>query len=263
MTPSASKSPTRTPRRHPPDVGRPAAGRLLLDAALALLLAPACAACGAPLDHPSRGPVCARCWAAVVPIEPPVCDGCGDPLAAWQCREPPRCGRCQQGARAITRGRAIGAYEGALRAILHALKYDGRRSLAADLGARLTRSGAAVLAGAGAAVPIPLHRSKRRQRGFNQAEDIARALPLPMMRALVRRRATVSQTDLPAEARRANVRGAFALARGACVRGVVVVLVDDVSTTGATLEACARVLLDAGAREVRALTAARVVSRGQ
>lgn len=263
MTPSASKSPTRNPRRQPRDLARPAAGRLLLDAALALLLAPACAACGAALDHPSRGPVCAGCWSAVVTIAPPLCDGCGDPLAAWQAIEPPRCGRCQQGARAITRERAIGAYDGALRAILHALKYDGRRSVAPRLGALLAQSGAAVLAGAGVAVPVPLHRSRRRQRGFNQAEDIARALPLPMVRALVRRRATASQTDLPAEARRANVRGAFTLARGARVRGAVVVLVDDVSTTGATLEACARVLLAAGAREVRALTAARVVSRGR
>jgi len=82
-----------------------------------------------------------------------------------------------------------------------------------------------------------------------------------MNHALRRVRATPSQTDLPAARRHANVRNAFALRRGADVTGCVVVLVDDVSTTGATLGACARVLLEGGAREVRALTAARVVSR--
>lgn len=122
-------------------------------------------------------------------------------------------------------------------------------------------SGASVLRDADVAVPVPLHRSRKRTRGFNQAAEIARYLSIPAIPALKRTRATKSQTDLPAEARHANVRGAFTLRRGVEVEGRVIVLVDDVSTTGATLEACAQVLLDAGAREVRALTAARVVSR--
>lgn len=122
-------------------------------------------------------------------------------------------------------------------------------------------SGARILDDADLAVPVPLHRAKRRARGFNQAAEIARHLTIPAIDALKRTRATTSQTDLPAEARHANVRNAFALRRCVDITGRVVVLVDDVSTTGATLEACARVLLDAGAREVRALTAARVVSR--
>ena len=159
------------------------------------------------------------------------------------------------------RARAIGAYEGSLRAIVHALKYDGRRSLAPRLAALLERCGSDVLEGAHATVPVPLHRSRQRTRGFNQAEDIARRLPLPTVRALKRVRRTVSQTDLPEADRQANVRGAFSLRRRAPVRNAIVVLVDDVSTTGATLEACARVLIEGGAREVRALTVARVVSK--
>ena len=126
---------------------------------------------------------------------------------------------------------------------------------------RLAVSGAEVLDGADCVVPVPLHRSRRRARGFNQAEEIARCLPLPMRDALRRVRATPSQTELPAAQRHANVRNAFALRRGGRMDGLVVVLVDDVSTTGATLNACARVLLDGGAREVRALTVARVVAR--
>ena len=118
-----------------------------------------------------------------------------------------------------------------------------------------------ILDGADILVPVPLHRRRRRARGFNQAADLAQHLELPVVSVLSRRRATPSQTDLPAARRHANVRQAFALTRTADVRGLCIVLVDDVSTTGATLEACARVLVDAGAREVRAVTAARVVSK--
>ncbi len=118
-------------------------------------------------------------------------------------------------------------------------------------------AGAEVLDGADAAVPVPLHRSRERTRGFNQARELARHLGVPLADVLVRSRKTEAQADLPAGRRHANVRGAFALRPGASVDGAVVVLVDDVSTTGATLNACAAALLDAGAGEVRALTAAR------
>jgi ComF family protein len=192
-----------------------------------------------------------------------VCETCGDPLPSWRVisLEHQRCPRCRRGALHVTRARAIGEYAGPLRAIVHALKYDGRRSVAKQLARRLVVHGADVLDGAEAVVPVPLHRSRKRARGFNQAAEIARHLPLPVQHALKRVRATRSQTDLPAAKRHANVRDAFAVRRRADVKGQVVVLVDDVSTTGATLDSCARALLDAGAKEVRALTAARVVSR--
>jgi ComF family protein len=152
-------------------------------------------------------------------------------------------------------------YDGPLREILHALKYGNRPSLAQPL-ARLMVAGAGdLLAGVDLVVPVPLHRQRRRARGFNQAEELARHLGLGWKDVLRRTRATPSQTDLPAAQRHANVRDAFALRRGRAVDGLTVLLVDDVSTTGATLEACAGVLRQAGAREVRALTAARVVSR--
>jgi ComF family protein len=122
--------------------------------------------------------------------------------------------------------------------------------------------GADVLAGAVCTVPVPLHPSRRRHRGFNQATDLARQLGLPVVEALRRARATAAQTGLPAGRRHRNVRGAFAATRAArTLRNLTVVLVDDVSTTGATLDACARALKDAGVSEVRALTAARVVGR--
>jgi ComF family protein len=162
----------------------------------------------------------------------------------------------------------VGAYDGALRAIVHALKYEGRRSLAQPLAGLMRVRGADMLTGADWAVPVPLHPSRRRERGFNQAADLARHVGVPVRRALRRHRATRAQTGLPAARRHGNVRGAFVLASGQERRegregleGSIVVLIDDVSTTGATLDACARVLKEvAGVREVRALTAARVVT---
>jgi ComF family protein len=233
------------------------------DALLAVLLAPVCAACRTPLDAPTRGAVCGGCWSRVVPLTQPACATCAEPLPSWRVigTPHPQCVRCRRTGTAIAMARSIGAYDGALRDIVHALKYDGRRSLAAPIAARMRVHGADVLDGADLAVPVPLHRIRFLRRGFNQAADLARHLGVPCQGALRRIRATPSQTDLPAARRHANVRDAFAVRRRAALAGRCVVLVDDVSTTGATLEACARVLRQAGAREVRALTAARAVSR--
>jgi ComF family protein len=237
--------------------------RTLLDGALAVLLAPACAACQAPLDAPTRGPVCADCWAKVVPITPPLCDACGDPLASWRVISLAhvRCPRCRRRASRVTHTRALGAYDGPLRDIIHALKYEGRRTLAVPLAAAMRRHGADVLDGADICVPVPLHPLRHYTRGFNQAQALAAQLGLPMVRALRRVRRTPPQADLPEARRHANVRGAFRLRRRARVNGLVVVLVDDVSTTGATLDACAAALIEGGAAEVRGLTAAKAVSR--
>jgi ComF family protein len=155
-------------------------------------------------------------------------------------------------------------HDGALRAIIHALKYDGRRSLARPLAALMRERGGHILAGAACVVPVPLHASRRRERGFNPAADLARHLGVPVVFALRRTRATATQTGLPAAQRHRNVRGAFALSRAGrrlCrTAPAIVVLVDDVQTTGATLDACARALAGAGIQEVRAITAARGVA---
>jgi len=121
--------------------------------------------------------------------------------------------------------------------------------------------GVDVLDGAVGVVPVPLHPSKRRQRGFNQAADLAVHLGLPVAHALRRTRRTETQTALPAAQRHRNVRDAFAVTDAVLsLNNRAVVVVDDVATTGATLEACARTLKDAGVREVRALTAARAIA---
>jgi ComF family protein len=252
--------------KHDPAVPTSIAASLhaALDAALTVLLAPRCAACDALLVTPLSGAVCDDCWNAIRPITPPVCDGCGDPLPAWRAISLDRalCARCRRVPRIIVRGRAIGEYAGSLRAIVHALKYDRRASIAVTLGGMMAQRGRGILDGTDAVIPVPLHPRRARARGFNQADLLARQLGRPVWKALKRIRETAPQVDLPEAQRHRNVRGAFAACGGSdALRGAVVVIVDDVSTTGATLGACARVLREAGAKEVRALTAAKAVRK--
>jgi ComF family protein len=257
--------------------------RIAANAVAGVLLAPSCAACGAVLDDPLAGCVCTDCWRAILPMTPPVCDRCGDPLARpdesrivslerqhvntghpiHESRQ--LCRHCREGHRVIGRARAVGEYDGSLREIIHALKYGGRRTLAAPIASLMRRRGAELLAAADCVVPVPLHLRREYSRGFNQARELARHLGLPVLELLRRSRWTTPQVDLPADQRHANVEGAFRLRKAwlrkrSSLSGLTVVLVDDVSTTGATLEACAATLKQADALEVYALTAARVVT---
>jgi ComF family protein len=219
--------------------------RRFANSLLCALLAPPCAACGHLLREPLRSAVCEDCWNAIAPLST------GFTLER------------------IARAYALGIYDGALRAIIHALKYDARRSLAPRVASLMAAHGREVLRGATCAVPVPLHRRRLRERGFNQADDLARGLHIPVRRLLRRSKATRPQVGLDPSERRRNVHDAFVMTPSvplfSCremkgVRGSIVVLVDDVATTGSTLEACAGVLLAHGATEVRALTAARVVT---
>lgn len=227
--------------------------RTVTNALLAALFEPPCAACARVLANPLDGAVCEQCWASIR-AGAPLTEHLPGHAVEWAC--------------------AVDHYEGRLRDIIHALKYERRRSIAKPLGGLMRERGAALLGGADLAVPVPLHPRRERDRGFNQADDLARQLGLPVAPLLCRVRDTTSQIELPADARHQNVRDAFAFADGPAnplrqgyggqeagrYSPSVVVLVDDVSTTGATLEACARVLKRGGVREVRALTAARVVT---
>lgn len=242
-----------------------AAIRLTADALLAVAIAPRCAACDAILESPRSGPVCAACWAGLRAPAPPLCRTCGDSLPSWRVvsLRMSQCARCRRGPTFVDAGRCACDYDGSLRAIVHAFKYDGRRSLAVRLGRMMRDSGADLLGDAACVVPVPLHPWRRVRRGFNQAADLARELDRPVVHALWRARPTGAQAGLTAAARRRNVRRAFVVSpllrisvRARFIEGKVVVLVDDVRTTGATLNACAEVLKRAGAREVRALTAA-------
>jgi ComF family protein len=190
---------------------------------------------------------------------------CGEPLPSWRVISvtTARCARCRRTPTQIDAGVSAGEYEGALRDVIHAFKYEGRRTLAHPLGERLRAAARDLLGNADCVVPVPLHPWRRLMRGFNQAADLAERLGPPVVHALWRARATVPQTGLRAAARRRNLRHAISLspimrppALERHVRGRIVLVVDDVRTTGATLDACARALKAAGAKEVRTATVA-------
>ena len=161
---------------------------------------------------------------------------------------------------------SYGAYDGELRELIHLFKYNGIRPAGALLARLLDQAASQLqLSGELVLIPVPLWSGKRQARGFNQAEAIARAFlrlkPSSSIQldtsSLVRTRETASQTGLTRKQRRENVRGAFAVTRGEKVRGRSILLVDDVMTTGTTVNECARVLLRAGAKEVFVATVAR------
>lgn len=250
--------------------------RDLWEACLRLLFPVPCLLCAGPLAGGTAGQVCGPCWAAVPRLPVHGCAACGRPFppargapdGAGDPEGPPlQCGACQRRLPPYVLARAALPYgdTGPVRPLLLALKHGRRQALAAPL-ARLMHAAAAGrldLAAFDALVPVPLHRRRRRERGFNQAaalaEGLGRAAGRPVLRrALVRVRPTLPQSGDGA-ARRRNVRGAFAV-RGAsrAVQEKRLLLIDDVFTTGATVEECARVLRRAGAAAVGVYTLARV-----
>jgi len=234
------------------------AARRLLDPLLAVVFPARCPACTRLLPRPRRGPLCEACWVSFPRHDTALCP-CGTGGGA-------RCPRCRRGLNPIGRGASLGPYEGPLRLVVHELKFRGKRAVATRLAEELlllTSVRALLLPGC-VLVPVPLHPRRLRARGFNQSEllarELARRTPCRLVAgALVRRKDTPPQTGLSAAARRANLREAFVVRRRGPLVGRTVVLVDDVLTTGSTARACARALRQAGADDIRLLTAARVL----
>lgn len=230
------------------------------DAVAGVLFPTPCVSCGG-LIAANDPPLCPSCWDRLPLIDSALCR-CGAPLS--EAGDPGvECGRCRRDQSVISAGASLGFYAGTLHDCVVALKYHGRHKTADRLARRLFEKGTCrdLLGGADIVVAVPLHANRLRTRGFNQAGLLALSLGrfsgIPVSPALLRRRDTPSQTELSAPKRRLNVANAFAVAEAARVSNRVVVLVDDVTTTGATIRECARTLLHSGAREIRAITVAR------
>ena len=233
-----------------------------------MLLPAPCRICGATLTDANRIPVCAACFASIAPIADPICQICGRPfqLAPQVQQAPNFCRLCRSNFYSFDRARSFALYNDALAGAIVLLKYEEVECLGnwfAERLAELMRTAGEDFR-ADVIVPVPLHPERRRERGYNQAELIARPLARRLglklgSYLLMRTKPRPPQLVLSRSEHWKSVRGAYATRPGARVDKLRVLLVDDVLTTGATLDACSRVLKKAGAASVIGLTVARVV----
>ncbi|HVG51062.1 MAG TPA: ComF family protein [Xanthobacteraceae bacterium] len=262
MSSASIGQPAPTLRRRIAGLGRAAFG-LALDTALP----PLCPSCREQVADPAA--LCPACWSQLSFIARPYCERLGIPFAydpgpgivsAQAIADPPAYGR----ARAAVR------YDDIARTLVHAFKYGDRIDLAPGLGRWMARAGTELFESADALIPVPLHWRRLWARRFNQAAALAQAISretgVPVTDDVLKRvRATRQQVGLSQAERDSNVQGAFAVvsAGKAWLRGKRVILVDDVLTSGATVDNCARVLLRSGALNVDVLIFARVVQAGR
>ena len=249
--------------------------RELLDGVLAVAFPTECSLCGQELSSQGALRICQACWGTLQPWTGPVCTRCGLPFPSPHTLDSatPQCGHCRADEPDFDKARSFGIYSGSLRQVILQLKFGRRERLGKRLGELLTFVWGSIEELRGSAlpliIPVPLHPSRQRERGFNQAELLAAGLvrglrgtcpkpPFVVAAGHLRRcRATPPQTGLRRAARGENLRGAFEVVEPERVRERPVVLIDDVMTTGATLSACARTLKRAGAEQVMGLTLAR------
>ncbi len=242
----------------------PALARRATRAVVDAVLPPRCLACGETVSGPDS--LCGPCWSSITFFAPPYCSMCGLPFP-HPMGEGAVCAECARERASWDRARAVMRYDKHSRRLVLALKHGDRTHLAGALGGWMRRAGGDILDGVDFILPVPLHWTRLFARRYNQAGLLAHAIhaaggPPVAPDWLVRRRRTPSQGRLGAAGRARNVRGAFALRPRHNVRGKRLVVVDDVLTSGATVEECARVLRREGATFVGVLTLARALRAG-
>jgi ComF family protein len=255
------------------DIPRPGRGlrplRRAAVAALDLVLPPRCIRCAGKVD--AVGTLCAECWRRLVFVAEPCCVCCGLPFA-FDAGADNLCAGCVAHPPRFDRARSVFIYDDHSRGLILSLKHGDRLHGVPAFGNWLARAGAPLLADADLLVPVPLHWMRLWRRRYNQsallAQAIARALrqhpaaPAVAPDLLIRKRRTPSQGRRTRSQRADNVRGAFRVSENAVIQGKRIVLIDDVLTSGATVEECAKVLRRAGAARIDVLTLARAVRTG-
>lgn len=238
--------------------------RQLFHALLDVILPPICHICHTFIPNADSLHICPTCRENLPLVSAPLCTLCGIPFVGTGGDH--RCGACTLQPPHFDSARAQYLYEGPIRELIHSFKYNRNIHLRYPL-ALLTLEGirsSMAHHDLNLIIPVPLHRSRLRQRGFNQAvllgRVLSRHLALPMaLDALIRTRATEPQIELSAAERRVNVRGAFSVKSPESIAGKRILLLDDVMTTGSTMDECAKELKNGGATEIIALTIARTV----
>lgn len=225
---------------------------------LNLLLPRICLLCSGIVEDEG---FCEKCFDNIKLIKSPQCRCCGMPFISQE-TEDHLCGACIKKRRPFSIARSIGIYEGVLLEAVQRLKYNGKTSLARPLAKLMTKEFS--MNNYNLIVPVPLHKTRLKERGFNQSLLLARELSklynLPIDYLNLRKiRATDPQVNLKGKERIANIKGAFAVKNGAGFKNKKILLIDDVYTTGATVTECSKVLKKAGAKTVDVLTLARVV----
>jgi ComF family protein len=231
-----------------------------------LTFPPRCITCGVVLEEHGPLPFCPHCAAGIRLIRSPLCPRCGNPFPSTE-GEDHLCGECLVTQRSYAVARAVGLYEETLLKAIHLFKYRERIGIGKVLGNLMADFAGNIwdMTVFSVIMPVPLHRKRLRERGFNQAVILARgiakrfALPLDFL-TLRRTVFTKPQVGLGKEDRSVNVRGAFVVRKPEQTVGKRILLVDDVYTTGSTLAECARTLLNAGADSVAVFTLAKAVS---
>ncbi|MDY0882476.1 ComF family protein [Dongia soli] len=226
------------------------------------VLPPRCLKCGALVE--AQGSLCMTCWPQLRLLAPPCCTCCGYPFESDL--EVALCAACMAQPPRYARARSVLAYDEGSRDLILAFKHADRGDLTMPFARWMARAGAELLAEADLIAPLPLHWRRLLFRRYNQAALLATAIGRiagrPVMPDLLRRhRATPKQGHLSRSARRRNVQGAFRLSEKheSMIAGKRLLLIDDVITTGATVESCARILLDRGAAAVDVLALAQVI----
>ncbi len=249
--------------------------RELIDSTLAVVFPTQCCLCKSELQSDGRLRICRTCWSGLRPWNGAVCARCGLPAGSPHALDSVtvQCADCRLDVPRFEAARSFGLYRESLRKAIVRLKFGRDERLGIRLGELLAFPWAQIQRGqefgAPVILPIPLHPSRRRERGYNQSELLATGLMRTLKRhragapsqvrsdVLCRKRATLPQTGLSVAARRENVRGVFEVMNPSAIRDRLIVVIDDVMTTGATVSAAARALRRAGSAQVLAITLAR------